>query len=45
MKKKTKKKTTKAKPKKTPRDKKIESHNDWITDKEYPMDFRNQFPT
>ena len=38
-------KTKKTKPTKTARDKKIEEYCDWVTDKEFPMQFRNQFPT
>jgi hypothetical protein len=38
-------KTKKTKPTKTSRDKKIEEYCDWVTDKEFPMQFRNQFPT
>jgi hypothetical protein len=41
-----KKKTTKkTKLKKTPRDKKIEKQQPWLTEEEFNLEFRNQFPT
>jgi|TARA_B100001964_G_C14174884_1_gene573341 hypothetical protein len=38
-------KTKKTKIKKTARDKKIEEQQPWLTEKEFPMEYRNQFST
>jgi len=43
--KKAKTKTKTTKPKKTARDKKIEEQQPWLTDEEFPLEFRNQFPS
>ena len=42
--KKAKTKTKKTKPTKTARDKKIEEQQPWLTDEEFPIEYRNQFP-